>query len=275
MKEPKIISFATMKGGTGKTTDCYNLACSIARTSNVLAIDVDPQGNLSSNLNFDVFTEDEHVKTVADIFDDYDARPEDLIIYSPIEECPTLDLMPSTMFLNGTEMMLVTRTSRERILKNYIKKNMDFFSCYDYILFDTGPNMGIINQNAFFASDHIILICDPDVNSAKGAKIFCKLWELARQYTDEPDNVDALIINNWERNILTRECLEYIISQPKFNSILLQSTIPHSVRYKEAIKQNVPVYLLNTRRKKDEESKQKASESIDMVLQELIERGIF
>lgn len=275
MKKPIVISLATMKGGTGKTTNCYNLACSIARTSKVLAIDVDPQGNLSSNLNFDIFDEDSNTKTVADIFDNYDVAPEDLIIFSPVEACPTLDLIPSTMFLNGTEMMLVTRTSRECILRNYIRKNIDFFSYYDYILFDTGPNMGIVNQNAFFASDHIILICDPDVNSAKGARIFCKLWEMARQYTDEPDNVDALILNNCERNIMTREVNEYISSQPKFKEIVLNSTIPHSVRYKEAVKQNVPVYLLDVRRKKDLESKQKASDSIDMVLQELIERGIF
>jgi len=270
-----IISFATMKGGTGKTTDCYNLACNLSRAAKVLAIDFDAQGNLSSNLNFNIFTEDSNVKTVADIFDDYNTNPADIVIYSPVEECPTLDLMPSTMFLNGTEMMLITRTSRESIMKNYIRKNYDFFSYYDYILFDTGPNMGIINQNAFFASDHIVLICDPDVNSAKGAQIFCKLWEMARQYTDEKDHVDALIVNNAERTVMTKDLDEYLSEHPKFKDILLKARIPHSTRYKEAIKQNVPVYLLKTRRKQDELSKEKATESINMVLQELIERGIF
>lgn len=275
MKTPKVISFATMKGGTGKTTDCYNLACNLSRVSNVLAIDFDPQGNLSSNLNFDIFTEDENIKTVADIFDNYDTDPADIVLYGPIEKCPTLDLMPSTMFLYGTEMQLITRTSRESIMKNYIKKNADFFSYYDYILFDTGPNMGIINQNAFFASDHIVLICDPDVNSAKGAQIFCILWEMARQYTEVDDNVSALIVNNAERTVLTKELDDYLSSHPTFKNIMLTSRIPHSTRYKEAIKQNVPVYLLETRRKADEASKAKATNSIDMVLQELIERGIF
>lgn len=271
----KIISFATMKGGTGKTTCCFQLACCIARTSKVLVVDLDPQGNLSSNFRFDNFTEEEDVRSVADIFENFNTDPFDILIPEPLADCPHLDLLPSHMLLNGTEFLVMSRSCREQILSNYIKKYIGFFSEYDYILFDTGPNMGIINQNAFFVSDHIILVCDPDVNSAKGASLFMKLWEIARQYSSISDRVDALIVNNVERTKLTGKLDTYLKEHPLFKSITLMSRIPHTTRYKECTEQNVPIYLLSTKGKQEEESRQRAETAINNVMQELIERGIF
>lgn len=271
----KFISFATMKGGTGKTTCCYQLACCIARTAKVLVIDLDPQGNLSSNFKFNSFTEDPGVKSVADIFENFDTDPLSILVTQPLADCPNLDLLPSHMFLNGTEMLIMSRSCREQILANYIQKNYQFFSYYDYILFDTGPNMGIINQNAFFVSDHIILVCDPDVNSANGASLFIRLWKMARQYASLEDHVDALIVNNVERTKMTGKLDAYLTSHPIFKNITLASRIPHTTRYKECTEQNVPIYLLKTKTKQEEESRQRAASCIDNVMQELIERGIF
>lgn len=271
----KCIAYATMKGGTGKTTCCYQLACCIARTAKVLAVDLDPQGNLSSNFRFDNFTEDPNVKSVADIFETFDVDPLDILVPSPLKDCPNLDLLPSHMLLNGTEFLIMSRSCREQILANYIKKNRQFFEYYDYILFDTGPNMGIINQNAFFVSDHIILVCDPDVNSAKGASLFMHLWSMARQYSSVTDRVDALIVNNVERTKMTGKLDAYLKNHPLFKEITLMSRIPHTTRYKECTEQNVPIYLLKTKGKQEEESRQKAETSINNVMQELIERGIF
>ena len=46
---PKVITFATLKGGAGKTMNLFNLAGIVAaRGSNVLLIDVDPQCNLTA-----------------------------------------------------------------------------------------------------------------------------------------------------------------------------------------------------------------------------------
>lgn len=271
----KFITFATMKGGTGKTTTCYQLACCIARTANVLLIDLDPQGNLSSNFKFDNFSEDPSVRSVADIFENLNTDPFDILVPQPLEACPTLDLIPSHMLLNGTELYIMSKTSREQILKTYIQKNIAFFSSYDYILFDTGPNMGIINQNAFFVSDHIVLVCDPDVNSARGASLFMKLWNMARECSVVENHVDALIVNNVERTKMTNKLDAYLKEHPLFKDITLMSRIPHTTRYKECTEQNVPIYLLNTKGRQEEESRQKAESSINNVMQELIERGIF
>lgn len=264
-----------MKGGTGKTSMTFNLAGCIARTAKVLVIDFDSQCNLSSNFNFDIFTEDPTVKTVADIFDDFNTDPWDIVVPSPIPQLPDLDLFPSTMYLYGTELNLSTRSMREQIMQNYMKRNSTFFEQYDYVIFDTGPNMGLINQNAFFVSDHIVLVTDPDCNSAKGAHVFLTLWNTAREFSGLDNNVHALIVNNAERIKIVGELNEYIMQHPYLSTIYIDSPVIHTTRFKECSAQNVPIYFLKTENKQQEESRLKAEASIDNLMQHLIERGIF
>lgn len=270
-----IISFANMKGGTGKTACAFNIACGLARLYKVLIIDFDPQCNISSNLNFNIFEDDPATYTVSDIFEDFDTDPLDIFIPGPIEELPNLDYFPSNFYINGTEQMVYTRSYREQIVTKYIQKNINFFNHYDYIIFDTGPNMGIINQNAFFASDHIILVSDPSVHSAGGAQVFLKLWADANAFTGEgTKKVDALIVNNDERINISKELDKFLESHDKLSQIKLASKIVHTTRFKECDAQNKPIYFLKTSTKQQEESKQRAINCIDSVIQELFERGI-
>ena len=86
--------------------------------------------------------------------------------------------------------------SKELILKRIAV----FFNYYDYIIFDTPPSMGLCTQNALHISDHIILVTDPDCNSARGADVFLELWTQAKSMAeDKATHVDALILNNMER----------------------------------------------------------------------------
>ena len=266
-----VISFAQMKGGTGKTTVSFNVACLLAETSKVLVVDFDPQCNMSSNFRFDIF--DIEARSSADLFDNIETDPLDLIIPQPFEQLENLDIIPSTMYLYGTELLLSTRAYREQAMKTYMAKNKEVFSYYDYIIFDTSPSMGLINQNAFVVSDHIVLVLDPDCNSARGANVFLNLWDEARQYSSLPDHVDALIINNVERNNISAKTLEYIAQDERLSSIKLNTSIPHTVRFKECADQNIPITYLRVK-KKDELSKKRAVNSIRELVDEMKERGV-
>ena len=148
----KVIAFGTLKGGTGKTTVAFNVGGILAEEHKVLFIDVDPQANLSDNAGVD--TTDQTGATIRDVFGDWkETKADDVITKSPIWQLPNMDIIASHIRLTATEHQLVSAPGRERILQKWMERNKDVLSQYDYIILDTNPSMGIVNQNAFMTAD--------------------------------------------------------------------------------------------------------------------------
>ena len=61
-------------------------------------------------------------------------------------------------------------------MKNFwqiiLNENKNFFSQYTHIIFDTNPNLGVINQNIFYFVDSIVLVSDVSLNAIQGAELF-------------------------------------------------------------------------------------------------------
>lgn len=269
-KKPKIITIATLKGGTGKTTVAYNTSFYLTTTKKkkVLMIDLDPQCNLSSNCHLDIFSND--FPSIGDLLENAnkkDIEPIKYIVLGPNPNAPNLDIIPSTMFLHGTETKLTQLPAREQIIKNYILDNLHFFEYYDYIVFDTGPNFGIINQNAFVVSDHIVMCCDPDVNSANGCNVFTTIWNELRAYMKLESKIDAFVINNVERTNISREFMDYIKNHEIFSEIVLDTYIPHTTLFKECTAEGNSITFKSP--------KSKGAIAIQGITQELFDRGIF
>lgn len=239
----KIIAFGTLKGGTGKTTLAFNVGGILAEKHKVLFIDVDPQCNLSDNAGVD--TADQDGATIRDVFDSpYQTKASDVITEAPIQELPNLDIIASHIRLTATELQLVAAAGRERILQKWIARNEDTLAKYDYIIFDTNPSMGIVNQNAFLAADEIILVSDVSKKSILGAQLFDYLWHEIRESMDVENNVRALIINNTDkRTILARSIIEYYKEHPEFQDIVVETAIPSRVDIKNTEVQYLPINL--------------------------------
>ena len=226
----KIITIGTLKGGTGKTATIFNLAGLLAETHKVLLIDCDPQTNLSLNCGVDITIK--NLKTVVDIFEN-NITADDIIFKNPIKELKNIDIIPSSIKLTATELQIVSKAGRENILNNFIIDNKKILKEYDYILIDTNPSMGIINQNAFLVADNVILISDVSLNGIQGAELFIELWASARKNLRKENNVKALILNNLDKRIkLSAELIEYCDENESTKDIILRTVIPSSVQIK-------------------------------------------
>lgn len=261
----KIITVATLKGGTGKTTVVFNLAGVLSERKKVLIIDADAQCNISSDVGINIA--DQSKKTIKDIFESSKIKPKEVIEKSPIKELPNLDIIGSSIKLTATELQLVSRAGREQILKHYIDDNIEIFKEYDYILIDTNPSMGIVNQNAFYVADHILLVSDISYNGIQGAELFMYLWEEARNDLRKKDNISALIINNFDKRIgLSSDLKQYCSDTDIFKDILIEPPIPNSIKLKETSLNHKPVNITA--------EKHKACMAIKEVAKELNEKGV-
>lgn len=135
----RIIAIANQKGGVGKTTTSINLAASIAEMGKrVLAIDLDPQGNMTSGLGVD---KNEVENTV------YELMLDECSINESIQDTVVkgLRLIPSNVNLAGAEIELLGINDKEYILKTAVDYIRDD---YDFIVIDCPPSLNMLTVNA-------------------------------------------------------------------------------------------------------------------------------
>src|SRR6201995_2263602 len=153
----QVIALANQKGGVAKTTTTLNLGVALReRGLRVLAIDLDPQGNLTMSQGWNP--------------DEIDRSMFDVLVHKlPISEIVRrneIDVAVSSIDLAGAELALSSMIGRERALE---KALLPVREEYDWIMIDTPPSLGLLTINAFVAATGVIVPVQCEYLSLRGA----------------------------------------------------------------------------------------------------------
>ena len=189
----KVIAVTNQKGGVGKTTTCSSLCgCLAAMNKRVLAIDLDPQGNLSFSLGADA----DNCYTVCDVFRGT------VSIYDTIQHVNCCDIVPANILLSGAELEL-TSVGREYILREQLGSVADD---YDFIIIDTPPALSILTINAYTASNELIIPMVPEILSLQGIAQLKETVFAVKKYYNKSLEIRGILLNKYNpRLILTQE----------------------------------------------------------------------
>jgi chromosome partitioning protein len=218
------IAVLSQKGGTGKTTLTRTLTDVFGRLGlDVLAIDADPQGNLSDYFD----TDPDAQPTLADVLQG-EVRAADAIHGQVI---------PANMRLAEAELMLAGKIGREVTLRNALR---DLKRERDLILIDCPPTLGLLSVNALVAADHALLTTEAQYFSLQGVEQALQVVDLARDSLNPELDLLAVVLNIANmRTKHARQTLEAL--RERFGDKVCRSVIRQSIAYAESAERAVPI----------------------------------
>ena len=220
----ETIAVLSQKGGTGKTTAVRTLTDVFRRLDlRVLAIDLDPQGNLSDYLDVDP----EAAPTIGDVLGGQ----------AKAREAIHAGIIPANISLAEAELMLGGKMGRELSLKKALREVRDD---YDLILIDCPPALGLLTVNALVAADSALLSAEAQYFALQGVEQALEVIELARDNLNPDLEWLGVVLNIADmRTRHSREAFESL--REHFGEKLLNTTIRSSIAYAESAERAVSI----------------------------------
>jgi chromosome partitioning protein len=218
------ITVLSQKGGTGKTTTVRTLADVLRRIElNVLAVDLDPQGNLSDY--YDVPADAS--PTVADVLAGQ-AKAADAI-YDGV--------LPANLGLAEAELVLGGKMGRELTLKRALR---EVRKDYDLVLVDCPPALGLLTVNALVAADNALISSEAEYFSLQGVEQALEVVELAKESLHPDLDWLGVVLNIADMRLVhAREAQAQL--RERFGEKLFETVIRRSIRYAESAERGVSI----------------------------------
>jgi chromosome partitioning protein len=239
MTKYNIIAVANQKGGVAKTTTAINLAASLAMANKqVLLIDLDPQGNLTSGIGLKGRTAPAGTIYEALTADDINAR--DFVIPTAIDH---LFAIPADRNLTGAEIELVTVTHREQRLRKVLNALRDD---YDFIFVDSPPSLGLLTLNALVAADSVLVPLNCEYFALEGIAELMSTIDRVKDNLNPHLSLEGVLLTMYdERTNLGQQVARDI--RAFFQERVFDTVIPRNVRLGEAPSHGLPGVLYDTK----------------------------
>lgn len=246
-----VISVASQKGGTGKTTTSISLAAGLARRGKrVLLIDIDWQANSSKVL-----------------LPDYQSISKEQTIYATILERKSLPLhktrisnlsvVPSHILLSNTDMELTTAIDHREAR---LKRELDAVkSDYEFVVIDCPPILSWLTVNAFTASDCVLVVVSPGYFELDSVVQISKTIEEVREYFNPQLTLAGFLFTMSDPTINSETSLRLL--RQTYTRQVLTTIIPRNTDIRDAHFNKQDIFTFNPNAK--------AAQAYDRLIGEL------
>lgn len=214
------ITIANARGGVGKTFLSIHLAFILAeRGYRVLLIDTDPQGTVG--LWLDLSSE----ATLYNFLLGESSLDDTMVRYKD-----KFDVLLAKDTIKQAEMTMIGMYARELLLRNRLEE-FDVFNRYDFVLIDTSPSLSLLNQNAYLASEEVLIPINMEPLAVVGASSIIETMKLVRKLMKHKIVLLGVVPTFVTKaSNVAKEVLRLI--HKNYDSVLAQ--VRQSVRIKEA-----------------------------------------
>ena len=196
----------------------------------VLAIDMDPQGNMTSGLGLDK-------NNIEDTIYDLIIGESEInqVIKKDILE--NLDIIPTSIDLSGAEIELLDEENKEFIVRNAISKVKDE---YDYIIIDCPPSLSMLTINAMTTADSVLVPIQCEYYALEGLSQLIHTVELVRDRLNENLQIEGVVFTMYDaRTNLSLQVVENVKDNLQQN--IYKTIIPRNIRLAEAPSYGMPI----------------------------------
>ena len=251
----RIIAIANQKGGVGKTTTAINLSASLASLGKkVLALDLDPQGNMTSGLGVD---KDQVENSVYDL----------IIGQTGIEVCickeviENLDVLPSNINLSAAEIELIGVENKEYIIRNEMEKVKER---YDFVIIDCPPALSMLTINAMTTADSVLVPIQCEYYALEGLSQLIHTINLVQERLNPALVIEGVVFTMYDaRTNLSLQVVENV--KDNLDQTIYKTIIPRNIRLAEAPSYGMPINLYDP--------KSTGAESYLLLAEEVIHKG--
>lgn len=251
----RIIAIANQKGGVGKTTTAINLSACLAELGKkVLAIDMDPQGNMTSGLGID---KNNVEYTVYDLIIG-EAEINQVICKEALEN---LDVLPANVDLSAAEIELIGIDNKEYIIRDEVEKVKNN---YDYIIIDCPPSLSMLTINAMTTADTVLVPIQCEYYALEGLSQLIHTIDLVKERLNPKLEMEGVVFTMYDaRTNLSLQVVENV--KENLNKAIYKTIIPRNIRLAEAPSHGMPINLYDP--------KSAGAESYMLLAEEVINKG--
>lgn len=231
-----IISIASQKGGTGKTSTSISLAAGLAhKGKRTLLVDVDSQANSSKVL-----------------LPNYLQIPKEQTVYAtilerkPLPVHPTnlrnLEIVPSHILLSNTDVELTTaKDHREARLKRELDRISD---AYDYVLIDCPPALSWLTLNAFTASERVLVVVSPGYFELDSIVQISRTIAEVREFFNPDLKLAGFLFTMSDPTINAKTSLQLL--RQTYPSEVLRTVVPRNTDLRDAHFNKEDIFTFNS-----------------------------